>query len=57
MTYVKDSSIPPHPYDFMVEYLPDKKMGFVDYLSRHPWGCPVPVSYDDEKFVLCNCDA
>ena len=29
-------------------------MGFVDYLSRHPSGEPVPVSYDDKKIVSVN---
>ena len=29
-------------------------MGFVDYLSRHPSGEPVPVSLDDEKFVIAS---
>ena len=42
------------PYDFTVEHLPGKELGFVHYLSRHPSGEPVPVSYDDEKFVSVN---
>ena len=29
-------------------------MGFVDYLSRHPSGKPVPVSLDDEKVVIAS---
>ena len=29
-------------------------MGFVDYISRHPSGEPVPVSLDDEKFVIAS---
>ena len=40
------------PFDFTVEHLPGKDMGFVDYISRHPSGEPVPVSLDDEKFVI-----
>ena len=40
------------PLDFSVEQLPCKEMGFVDYLSRYPSGEPVPVSLDDEKFVI-----
>ena len=42
------------PFDFTVEHLPGKDMGFVDYLSRHPSGKPVPVSLDDEKFVIAS---
>ena len=42
------------PFDFTVEHLPGKDMGFVDYLSRHPSGEPVPVSLDDEKFVIAS---
>ena len=30
-------------FDFSVELLPGKEKGFVDYLSRHPSGEPVPV--------------
>ena len=29
-------------------------MGFVDYISRHPSGEPVPVSLDDKKFVITS---
>ena len=29
-------------------------MGFVDNISRHPSGEPVPVSLDDEKFVIAS---
>ena len=42
------------PFDFTVEHLPGKDMGFVDYLSRHPSGEPVPFSLDDEKFVIAS---
>ena len=42
------------PFDFTVEHLPGKDMGFVDYISRHPSGEPVPVSLDDEKFVIAS---
>ena len=42
------------PFDFTVEHLPGKDMGFVDYLSRHPSGEPVPVSLDDKKFVIAS---
>ena len=28
--------------------------GFVDYLSRHPWGEPVPVLLDDKKFLIAS---
>ena len=31
-----------------------KDMGFVDYLSRHPSGEPVPVSLDDDKFAITS---
>ena len=40
------------PSDFTVNYLPGKDMGFVDYIPRLPSGEPVPVSLDDEKFVI-----
>ena len=42
------------PFDFTVEHLPGKDMGFVDYLSRHPPGEPVPVSLDAKKFVIAS---
>ena len=42
------------PFDFTVENLPGKEKGFVVYLSRHPWGKPVPVSYDNKKFVFAS---
>ena len=42
------------PFDFTVEHLPGKDMGFVDYLSRHSSGEPVLVSLDDEKFVIAS---
>ena len=42
------------PFDFTVEHLPGKDIGFVDYLSRHPSGEPAPVSLDDEKFVTAS---
>ena len=40
------------PFDFTVEHLSGKDMGLVDYLSRHPSCEPLPVSLDDEKFVV-----
>ena len=40
-------------FDFTVEHLPGKEMGFVDYLSRHPSSEPIPVSYDDKKNRYC----
>ena len=42
------------PFDFTVEHLPVKDMGFVDYLSRHPSGEPAPVKLDDKKFVTAS---
>ena len=42
------------PFNFTVEHLPGKDMGFVDYISRHPSGEPVPVSLDDEKFAIAS---
>ena len=42
------------PFDFTVEHLPEKDMGFVDYIFRHPSNEPVPVSLDDEKFVIAS---
>ena len=40
------------PFDFIVDHLLGKKMGFVDYLSRHPSVEPVTVSYEDKKIYF-----
>ena len=42
------------PLDFTVEHLPGKDRGFVDYLSRHPSGEPVPISLGDKIFVIAS---
>ena len=40
------------PFNFLIEHIPGKNMGFADYLSRHPSGSPTPINEDDEKFVI-----
>ena len=40
------------PFNFNIEHIPGKNMGFADYLSRNPPGKPSPESEDDEKFVI-----
>ena len=38
------------PFNFIIEHMPGKNMGFADYLSRHPSGSPKPINENDEKF-------
>ena len=40
------------PFNFTIEHIPGKNMGFADYLSRNPSGAPSPINEDDEKFVI-----
>ena len=40
------------PFNFILEHIPGKNMGFADYLSRHQSGSPSPIKEDDEKFVI-----
>ena len=40
------------PFNFTIEQIPGKNMGFEDYLSRNPSGKLSPESEDDEKFVI-----
>ena len=40
------------PFNFNIEHIPEKNMGFVDYLSRNPSGKLSPESEDDEKFII-----
>ena len=42
------------PFNFTVEHIPGKNMGFADYLSRHPSSPPAQTIEDDEKFVLSS---
>ena len=39
-------------FNFTIEHIPGKNLGFADYLSRYPSGKPSPDSEDDEKFVI-----
>ena len=57
----KNGSFSPHPWDGKIttirlyrQTFAGKEMGFVDYLSKHPSGEPVPVSLDDEKFIIAS---
>ena len=44
------------PFNFIIEHIPGKNMGFADYPSRHPSGSPTPINEDDEKFVIILID-
>ena len=39
-------------FNFTIEHIPGKNMGFTDYLSRNPSGKPTPESEDFKKFVI-----
>ena len=39
------------PFNFKIEHLPGKDMGFADYLSRNP-SQPPPPSTDDTQFII-----
>ena len=40
------------PFNFNLEHIPGKNMGFADYLSRNPKNNPPPPSSDDTKFIV-----
>ena len=40
------------PFNFNLEHIPGKKMGFADYLSRHPKNKPPPPSLDNTQFIV-----
>ena len=42
------------PFDFRVEHKPVAKIGFADYLSRHPSSDAKPVSTYDSMFTWQN---
>ena len=40
------------PFEFTVEHIPGKNLGFADYISRNPSGKSTPESEGDEKFII-----
>ena len=40
------------PFNFTIEHVPGKDMGFRDYLSRNPSQPPPPPSTDDTQFII-----
>ena len=40
------------PFNFNLEHIPGKNMGFADYLSRHPKNNPPPPSSDDTQYIV-----
>ena len=42
------------PFDFQVEHKPAAKIGFADYLSRHPSSDAKPVSTYDSMFTVAK---
>ena len=42
------------PFDFQVEHKPGAKIGFADYLSRHPSSDAKPVSTYDSMFTVAK---
>ena len=40
------------PFNFTIEHVPGKDMGFADYLSRNPSQHPPPPSTDDTQFII-----
>ena len=45
------------PFNFSVEHIAGKNMGFVDYFSRHPTSVAIPIPKDDENFVINLIDS
>ena len=45
------------PFNFSVEHIAGKNMGFADYFSRHPTSAAIPISKDDENFVINLIDS
>ena len=39
------------PYNFNIEHIPGKQMGFADYFSRIPNGTATPLSEEDTHFI------
>ena len=44
-------------FNFLVEHIAGKNMGFADYFSRHPTSAAIPISKDDENFVINLIDS
>ena len=42
------------PFDFQVEHKPGAKIGFADYLSRHPTSDAKPVSTFDSMLTVAK---
>ena len=40
------------PFNFNLEHIPGKNLGFADYLSRHPKNSPPPPSEDNTKYII-----
>ena len=40
------------PFNFSVEHIAGKNMGFAHYFSRHPTSAAIPISKEDENFVI-----
>ena len=40
------------PFNFTIEHVPGKDMGFADYLGRNPSQPPPPPSTDDTQFII-----
>ena len=47
----------PLPFNFSVEHIAGKNMGFADYFSRHPTSAAIPISKNDENFVINLIDS
>ena len=45
------------PFIFSVEHIAGKNKGFADYFSRHPTSAAIPISKDDENFVINLIDS
>ena len=40
------------PFNFNIEHIPGKQMGFADYFSRNPNGIAIPPSVEDTHFII-----
>ena len=45
------------PFNFSVEHFAGKNMGFAVYFSRHPISAAIPISKEDENFVINLIDS
>ena len=45
------------PFNFSVEHIAGKNMGFADYFRRHPTSAAIPISKDDKNFVINLIDS